>query len=129
MKKPLLVLMLILVSTSAMAGWVKTGEDDEFTHYADIATVRKFQGKAKVWRLIDYKSLHQANKYKCLSSKVQQEFDCKEEQVRVHAFSLFSKNMGAGKIVFSSTLPDDVWMPVAAEVNDAALFNIACGKK
>ena len=51
MKKLLLTLMLAVVSSSAMAKWVKVSEDKLVTAYADPTTIRKNGDKVKMWAL------------------------------------------------------------------------------
>ncbi len=92
MKKLLVAVMLALVSTGAMAEWTAVSEDEELTHYVDLATIRKSGDKVKMWLLKDYKTVQEgAAGEKYLSAKVQGGYDCKEEQWRLLAVTLFSE--------------------------------------
>jgi hypothetical protein len=41
MRKLILILLLAVLSSSAMAEWIKVGANDNSTIYADPATIRK----------------------------------------------------------------------------------------
>ena len=62
-----------------------------------------------------------------LSEKSQSEFDCKEEKVRILAFTWFDGRMGRGKVVVSDS---DLgkWSPIEPGSIGEALWKIACGK-
>ena len=55
MKKLLLILLLAVVTSSAMAEWVEFTEDDEetLTVYADPDTIQKTGNIVKMWSLIN----------------------------------------------------------------------------
>ena len=113
-------------------GWEKlenSDSDNINTVYFDSDTIRKNNDRVKMWDLIDYKTSQENSSGKpVFSRKVQREYGCKEEQVRLLAFSSHSGNMGAGNVVFSSSNPSK-WEPVPPESIAQALWNIACGVK
>ncbi len=127
MKKLLLILMLI-VSTSAMAEWVAIATADGIISYANPATIRKSGNKVKMWSLIDFNSVQEDAGDKFLSSKSQNEYDCKEERIRTLYFSWHSENMGGGDVVYIDRKPDKNWDPVMPESTGENLWKIACGK-
>jgi len=51
MPKAILIILLTVVSSSAMAEWVKVSEDKLVTAYADPTTIRKLGDKVKMWAL------------------------------------------------------------------------------
>lgn len=128
MKKLLLTLMLALVSTGAVAEWIGVSENDDFTGYADIATISKAGNKVKMWGLVDYRAAQVSPDGQFLSSKSQAEYDCKEKQRRVLAFSWFSGNMEDGEVIHSNSDPGR-WMPVAGVSLWETLWKKACGKE
>ena len=88
MHKVVLMMLLAVVSSSAMAEWIKIGStsmaDQTVTYYADPATIRKSGNMVKMWNLSDFKSAKDAgNGNIYMSTKAQYEFDCKEEQTRL----------------------------------------------
>jgi hypothetical protein len=62
------------------------------------------------------------------SWKVQDEFDCKDNKLRMRSYIAYSEHMGNGEIV-----PNDVvtnqWEPVIPGSIGEALWKYACGKK
>ncbi len=128
MKKPLLILMLAVVSSSAMAEWVwVTGSFEEATMiYANPATIRKKGNIVKLWTLTDYKVAKRLSDKKYMSSKEQYQYDCKEERSRLLTVTAFSKNMGKGEVV--GTGGPTEWDSVMPDSLDEASWKFACGK-
>jgi hypothetical protein len=54
MRKALLILLLAVVSNSAVAEWVQVGGNETAITYADPATIRKAGNVVTMWRLLDY---------------------------------------------------------------------------
>ena len=128
MKKLLLALVLFFVSASAMAEWALVKEEDEYSVYADFATIRKEGNKAKMWALYDYIRVQEVTGGKSASVKEQSEYDCKEKQRRLLAYSWFSKNMGLGNIVYTDSQPTK-WRPITPKNAVDILWESACGKQ
>ena len=107
------------------AGWVKVGDNEVMTGYANPFSIRKVAGKAKIWELFDFKSeKEQDGKHKYLSVKLYAEYDCKENQFRTLSISYHPKSMGDGDQVFADTKAQK-WEPVATGA-DKILWKIAC---
>lgn len=131
LKNSLIGLMLMAVSAGAMAEWTKidTAADGKFDYYADLSTIRKSGGTAKMWTLQDFKKAQPlSNNKSYLSAMARQEYDCNEEKFRVLSSYVYSGNMKNGDLVgnddssgeFHSIPPESV---IATE------FKIACGAK
>jgi hypothetical protein len=134
MKKLLLTLMLVVVSSSAMAEWAEVGwaEDGNATFYADPATIRKSSNKVKMWNMLDYKigtviKLSYQSYIYVRSLRRQTEYDCKEEKQRILYVDLLSGNMGSGETVFTAHKEDD-WVPIPHGAANLIFWKIACGK-
>lgn len=130
MKKLLCILALALISTSTLADWTKVGESDTkggYTAYADLASIRKAGGRAKMWALFDYRIVQKAAGVEFLSEKIRREYDCKEKQMRKLAFSLFSWNMEGGDLVRSYSQPQR-WEAVPPGSIDEAEWKMACNE-
>lgn len=95
------------------------------TVYADPASIRKVDGKVKMLDLIDY-SISQGERV--MSIKGQDEFDCKEKQIRSLYSSFYDENMGVGKEL-DSTSETISWQPIAPNSGSETLWKIACGKR
>jgi len=130
MHKAILMMLLTIVSSSAMAEWVKVGTTNKYTFYADPDTIRKKGNIVKMWILFDFNSTHEGATagHKYLSSKSQDEFDCKEEQRKLLYFSRHSKNMGGGDVAYTCNEPEMNWSPVAPDSVGKDLWKFACGK-
>jgi len=132
MRKVILMVLLAVVSSSAMAEWVTITENKilAFTAYADSkaeATVKNGD-KVKMWKMYNYKSVQEVSEYKFLSSKFQNEYDCKEGQSRIMANTTYSINMGVGEVIFTQS-DTGKWQPVILGSIDEAMWKFACRKK
>jgi len=76
MHKAILIMLLAVVSSSAMAEWVKVSEDKLVTAYADPTTIRKLGDKVKMWALWDYSTAQEDDSKPHMSTRVQKEFNC-----------------------------------------------------
>ncbi len=127
MHKIILMMLLAVVSSSAMAEWVAIGTGDGFILYANPDTIRKSGNKVKMWSLTDYNFVREVGSEKFLSDKFQGEYDCKEEQARNLYSSWHSENMGKGNVVSTTNKPRD-WFPVAPDSMSEVSWKFACGK-
>jgi len=127
MYKAILIMLLAVVSSSAMAEWTAANETKEFIQYVDLATIRKSGNKVKMWGLNDYKSVQEFAGDKFLSSKIQWEYECKEEQLRQLFFQPFSGYGGRGQPITWHNKPRE-WEPVMPGSIDEKLWKFACGK-
>ncbi len=130
MKKLLFTLILTLTSTSTLAEWTKIGASDSkggYTAYADLASLRKAAGKAKMWLLFDYQIVQKASGAEFLSEKIRREYDCQTKQMRKLAFSLFSWNMAGGDLIRSYSQPQK-WEAIKPGTSDEVEWQTACGK-
>jgi hypothetical protein len=129
LKNCLIGLMLMAVSAGAMAEWTKIGGTDRFDSYADLSTIRKSGGTAKMWILTDEKKTQTApNGKSYLSAMVRYEYDCNEEKFRGLSIYEYSGNMKNGDIVLSGDYVDE-WSSIPPESVGATEFKIACGAK
>ena len=129
MHKVILILLPALLSSNAMAEWVKFGtvNDGNITFYADPSTVRKNGERVRMWVLQDYLTAQSGHHF--LSARSQSEYDCTNETLRRLSISLHSGNMGRGEIVEMTTAHDDAWIPVPPDTMYYILWKFACGKK
>jgi hypothetical protein len=122
----IILMMLLLMSNSAMAGWSKVTVNEEVTIYAELSSLNKSNDKVKMWDLTDLKSKSTANKFQ--SIKTFHEYDCKLQKSRILAYTMYSGNMGNGNVLSSSNYAHD-WLPVKSGGGVMILWNTACGKK
>jgi hypothetical protein len=135
MRKIILMLLLAVVSSSAMAEWVYDGESDwiyvgrtdESTVYFNSAKIRKTVNRTIMWELFDY-DIPQKNIAPHMSEMSQIEFDCKAELYRGLDVSYHSKPMGAGKAVYIEKIDSMGWYRIPPDSIIATIFKQACGK-
>ena|SRR3989338_622319 len=128
MHKVILMMLLSVMSSSAMAGWVKVGSNEKTTIYVDSATIQRTGHMAMMWHLIDFKTAKKDMGEAYVSTKDQNEYDCNEKKLRRRAFSEHSKNMGGGEVVYSDSFTTK-WKPVTPESGIQILLETACGKR
>ena len=75
MHKVILMMLLAVVSSSAMAKWVKVSEDKLVAAYADPTTIRKSGNKVKMWVLWDYFTAQEVVSKPYMSARIQNECD------------------------------------------------------
>ena len=132
MRKFILPMLLVLVSSGAAAEWVALGSADSGDAYYDIyvnpATIRKSGNMVKTWAMYDYKTTQVSDKGQ-MSHKAQLEYDCKDERSRLLYISAYSGSMGNGNVVYSSDGIPGNWSPIVpGSVNEGA-WKFACGKQ
>jgi hypothetical protein len=130
MKKNLgAMLLLAVVSSTAVAEWIVVGANDLSYTYVDPATILKVGDRVKMWHLVDFNAVQvKATGKPYMSEKLQYEYDCKEEQARMLNSLAQSRNMGGGVVVEGDWHPQK-WGPVPADGLVNYLWKYACGKR
>ena len=120
------MVLLAVVSGNAAAEWVPAGRNTLFTAYYDPATIRNVGNTVGMLHLYDFNNPKQnAIGETYYSSLEQDEFDCKEQRVRILGFSWHSEHMGKGAVV-NIEADVDRWLPVPPKSIYAALWKVAC---
>lgn len=130
MRKLLLLLVLVIINTGAMAEWtvVKWNhEDGGLTLYVDYTTIHKKGDRVRMLSLADFEVVEK-NEVDLFSSRAQNEYDCKEKKIRQLFYSLYSGSMGKGKMEHSNS-EHLKWIPIQPESMEEAMWTVACGKK
>lgn len=129
MRRVVLMMLLAVVSSSAMAEWVKVAifEDKGATCYVDRTTLLKVENRVKMWFLLDYREAQKLVGIPYLSVLEQYEFDCKEEQSRRLYYSLQSGNMGGGDMVYKYS-DAGKWESNPPGSGGEILWKAACGR-
>ena len=128
MRKVILMMLLAVVSNGAMAEWVKVGSNKNTAIYVDQTTIQRAGNMSKMWQLTDFNTPNKDMGEEYLSTKDQNEYDCKEAKLRRRASSQHSKNMGGGKVVYSDSYTSK-WKPVPPDSGLEILWKFACVKK
>jgi len=127
MKKGVLSLLLVAMSTGVMAEWVQYDYEATFVAYADLSTIRKKGKMATMWVMITYTEPRVTAGTSQHSVKFHEEYDCAEGRSRPVATVAYSLAHGEGGVVFSDTEPS-AWSPVVPGTRSELVWRIACGK-
>lgn len=126
MHKIILMVLLAVVSSSAMAEWVKVtasivGISGDLTAYADPVIVPKYSDRVKMWEMYDSKRSNSSN----TSSKKRVEYDCKKNQFRQLQATYYSEGMGKGAVLMSTSDPRQ-WEPILSGTVNKEMWKFAC---
>lgn len=125
---PISLTLLVLSSAPAYAEWVEVAKGGNVISYMDPDTIRSKGTMVKMWGLDDHKTTRTSGEGKSfLSLKLQMEFDCAEEQLRIVADYGYSGQMGTGEIVFSHPEPGK-WAPAIPGSVGQTNWEFACKK-
>ena len=120
--KKTLLLALLLVTSSAWAGWVQVSQNDDSYFYIDPETTRKDGNLVRVWGIRDLK---QRSKEGELSIRSRSEYDCKQERRRTLSFSAHSEPMAGGKTLESLTEAGN-WNDIPPGSVGSTILKIVC---
>lgn len=127
MRNNLIILLLILASANAWAGWQRLGENSAETAYVDAAQKRD-HNRVRMWGLFDLKTPRAFGDMTYSSMKIQREYHCKDKQSRIISMAAFAGNMGSGDMIYSTNTPEK-WAAIQPDSVEEALWYIACDKK
>ena len=132
MKKIIMAALMMLMaglSTTALAEWVRVSGNDKVTAYADLTTVRRKGNIVRLTSLFDFKVENlQTDGSPYLSVMRETEFNCKDHVQHMVGYSIYSGNMGKGKMLDKGTDPQD-WKPVSQSGMAVAMREFACSKE
>jgi hypothetical protein len=128
MKKLLILLLLLMISTNVMSEWKPIGFSDEQTQYVDLESIRKKGNKVKLWFLLDLKKVKIIENKSILSIMGHEEYDCKEETTKVLDMFFYEGNM-KNKEIFSEVNIHDEPTSIRPNTVESLNYKIACGKK
>lgn len=135
MNKIILMLLLVTVSNSAMAEWLKVAYSESGTSsYADKSSIITSGNKVQFSTMYDFKAARSGNKGKTyMSMKVTHEFDCENMLVRQLSSLSYSGNMGSGEVIHANKVmfgnnQDAGWSLFEHESLGEALWEFACSK-
>ena len=124
MRKATLMILLAVVSSGAVAEWVKVSENDAVFFYIDPATIRRNGDFRRVWEMRNMKKI---DKDGVMSVRALMEYDCKEERSRILSISEHSEPMLGGKVLLSADDPS-TWRYAAPGTVFESTLKIVCAK-
>ena len=128
----LLSTLLVLNSGTAYAEWAAVEKNNQLTGimtvYVDPDTIHRKGNLVTMWQLIDFKTMQGGRSPSRFSStKIQKQFDCAQERLRLLALTDFWGNMGTGEPA-GAYIDGGNWVPVEPDSIDHALWEVACHK-
>lgn len=133
MKK--LILLLTLISTSAMAEWTAitiSDSDNPDIYYIDKQTIKKEGGKATSWMMVNYAEPREFSSGQFyLSAKNKILYDCKNDIHKLLSTVLYEKSYGGGKVINMFNQPANVAedLSIVPDSIGDKLMKAACMKK
>ena len=94
MKELLYIIIFFLISFPCYSRWEKVHEDNIFSEYSEVDTVKKIDNIIYVWSLIDYKKTQKNGN---LSTKYYSMYDCNNMRYKVLSVIEYKTNMGRGR--------------------------------
>jgi hypothetical protein len=125
MRKLILMMILTVVSSSAVAGWIRLDRNVNQTLYVDSASIRKVGNRVKMWNLYDLNNINSDIGKPFNSIKMHDEYDCKEEKSRTLAIYTYAENMGGGAAINAVETPGK-WKDVVPDSVIVILWKYAC---
>jgi len=97
-----------LSSGPAYGEWVAVTDDEvlDATIYVDFDTLRRNGELVEFWAMMDSKAAKIWHGTETYSGKMQLEFDCAEQRMRLLTFTLFTGPKGRGDAVYTSSKPE-----------------------
>lgn len=129
MTRVILLMLLAVASSSAMAEWVNLGENDVFTAYANTDLIHRSGDNVDMTIMFNYNVTYKVEDGKPFRSiKVQKAYDCKTKRYRQLAMVVFSEWMGGGQSIYDDSNVRE-WSRIKPNSLEEMVFNYACGKK
>jgi hypothetical protein len=105
--------------------WVLIDSNEKAKVYVDPGTIQRDGAFVRMWVLDDLQIAHTRASGRFLSSRAQEEHDCREQRFRVLAVANFSGNMGSGTEVYASSTKSK-WAPIPPGTLAHSVWKFAC---
>lgn len=128
MYKILWMISLGCISQGAWAEWVEIERSEIQTTFANPSVSRTGWSKVRMTQMSDYKAPRRYDDKTFLSVSSQLEFKCKERQMQMLSYTLYSGHMGEGRVV-GNREDTGKWNAVTPGSLDETLLEMACEKK
>ncbi len=126
MRKLILALVLMTISNTALAEWREFNDDENFTTYIDVQSIRKNEGTARMWVLVNFKVPKLVGKEQVGSLRLLNEFDCVDERIRTLDTHFFKRKMADGLTPNLEKKVVGEWAYLAPQTGGYVMMEIAC---
>ena len=110
---------------SSRDDWLKIGESDSGTTYANVSSARLNGNIASMWLLSDYKVLQRESYGTFLSYEMLEEFDCLGKKIRPVGMNARAEKMATGPVVSCESIAYE-WRSIRPGTSEEAASKIAC---
>jgi hypothetical protein len=128
MIRHILTVVLAATTGNALAAWSSLGSNDAYAAYISDISVPKPGNVVETWTMNDYTAFRRTSRGSIYwSRKLQGEYDCARRQSRIIYSTTHADRMGGGRIISTSTRPDE-WRPAPVGSFDGYVLDRACSK-
>lgn len=114
--------------TTTYAEWIEIGSGNQGSYNVDLTTIRNSGNTVKMWSLLDYHHpMNIPNIGVALSARMQAEYDCNKEQIRILSLSMHTEHNAQGQLLQAS-VETKPWGPIPPRTPAENFWKIACGK-
>ncbi len=117
-----------LVRGNTFGEWFVVDRKAYVTEYANTATIRNVNNTTRMWDIADFTTEKHAGSVNAMSLKMEREYDCGRQQIRIIYIARYSGNMGEGDILGSDATVSN-WRPVLLGTIGERLWRIACDRR
>tara|TARA_B110000971_G_C19671827_1_gene347017 strand:- start:127 stop:534 length:408 start_codon:yes stop_codon:yes gene_type:complete len=127
--KKILFTLLFVFSIPSFADWDLIYKDQTIKseYFLDLSSFKRNKGKVRAWTLENFLQLQKTGALEYRSVKSFVEFNCEEPRLRILAYSLYGKNMGNGKAVFSKGSPLE-WIKIKSNTMFSSYSEVICAE-
>lgn len=108
-----------------MAKWEPVAETPQNTYYIDYDAIREDGNIRKLWSIRDYKQRSQSG---AMSSRLREEFNCKEEKQKLLSLTTFSESMARGDVVLDVPNTGNDWENILPGSAAEVILDAICAK-
>ena len=127
--KKILFTLIFSLSFPVYAEWDLIYKDATIKseYFMNLVNYKKNGDMVRAWTLENFLELQKTEGLEYYSVKSFVEFNCKVTGLRILAYSLYEKNMGKGKAIFSKGSPLG-WLPIGKNTVFSSYSQIICAE-
>jgi len=127
--KKIIVTLLFVFSAPSYADWNLIYKDETIKseYFLNLSNFKRNKGRVRAWTLENFLELQKTKSLEYHSVKSFVEFNCREASLRILAYSLYGKNMGKGKTIFSKGSPLE-WIKINKNTMFSSYSQVICAE-
>ncbi len=122
------VILQVMSVPPVCAEWVLVDGNEKAKVYVDPETIQRKGALVTLSVMDDLQTVHTRGAGRYLSSRAQEEHDCREQRFRVRTVANFSGSMGSGKEVYASSA-ESQWAPIPPGTLAQSVWKFACSTR